>query len=806
MKALLTAKVGTFLVVSSVLALWTLLAAQHVQAHTDSLPRLSCSSSILPDDEFLDDVTRDITTDAAEPGDFNEIDSLTTKKGNDDVTDPDSGDSDYYYAKITVPALTAGELMVSDSEAGPSDAILCGRQGGDVTSKTDYSDHDKAEDARDDALKAAMEADVDAAKSGASVTTLMRDLRAAANELGDAADALRKVGTDDAADAAGTAEADEMTAADAADADDADERSLQLALEAAADALRDAAGVLGTAAEADHMGFDISALISSGDEEYVVVVAVPTGADTPALSVEFEGVMATAADAQNGQDGGSFTRNNQQITHTLKTTADTPGLLTVRTTGSAVDTIGTLNQGATKIAMDEGSGGNFEIVSPVQADTTYSLHVGGQARSERGDYGLKVEFGVATKLVDTPNDYDYEDTTRDDDMLEPGRADYFFFTVPATTYRFLTVQTQQHMNVTTETNTTGTLYGQAGQIVTDTNSGADDNFLLSAPISPGDYIVEVKGSSSSTAGEYQLVTTSTEAPSQGSAPDGIMTSTDNTVITNSAEVDPHSITVTKAGTLQVKTIGTAIDTVGVLYGPDGRQIATDDDSGDGMNFLITEYVEAGQYVVTVEGQTRTTVGAYTLVVNFIEGVDVEPTPGTGPVTGPVTGPGTGTAPDPDPTGNLDEPASGSTRSGIGLVRGWVCQDAGDGVEIRIMNSDGTRAATFTAPYGSERGDVDVRAECGRMDRDARANVGFAAQFNYNLLPAGTYTIEAFVGREQIGLNNDQTNTFRVVRIGGEFEIRLRSGRIPVEDFPRQGDTTILEWDQPSQNFQIVDTE
>ena len=121
-----------------------------------------------------------------------------------------------------------------------------------------------------------------------------------------------------------------------------------------------------------------------------------------------------------------------------------------------------------------------------------------------------------------------------------------------------------------------------------------------------------------------------------------------------------------------------------------------------------------------------------------------------------------------------------------------------------MNSDGTRAATFTAPYGSERGDVGVQQLCGR--RSPAANVGFAAQFNYNLLPAGTYTIEAFVGREQIGLNNGQTNSFRVVRIGREFEIRLRSGRIPVTDFPRIGDTTILEWDQPSQNFQIVDTE
>ena len=49
MKALLTAKVGMFLVVSSVLAVWTLLAAQPVQAHTLSNP--SCST--LPNNDFF---------------------------------------------------------------------------------------------------------------------------------------------------------------------------------------------------------------------------------------------------------------------------------------------------------------------------------------------------------------------------------------------------------------------------------------------------------------------------------------------------------------------------------------------------------------------------------------------------------------------------------------------------------------------------------------------------------------------------------------------------------------------------------
>ena len=122
-----------------------------------------------------------------------------------------------------------------------------------------------------------------------------------------------------------------------------------------------------------------------------------------------------------------------------------PGLLTVKTTGSAVDTIGTLNDGTNDIAMDEGSGGNFEIVSPVKANTVRILliliiHVDGQTRNEMGDYGLKVEFKVA---VDLGNNATNATGIKRPDEIQFG-ADYFFFTVADDTYRFLTVKTEKH--------------------------------------------------------------------------------------------------------------------------------------------------------------------------------------------------------------------------------------------------------------------------------------------------------------------------------------------------------------------------
>ena len=844
MKAFLKTKAGVVLVGFSVLAVWMLLAAQPAQAHPLTDP--SCSGLPTAANFFGADAAGG-TAPLSPPGSAGGAvtGTATPRRG---TSESGEGNRNYYYAKITVPTLTAGELAVSDGTAASatysSEAILCGRQEGNVSSLPSYA---SAHITADNAAAAALRAQTTAAAAdttGSAAINAERSARSAlitaANALanysgttlvGGIAHALRRAAnaTSDTTaatalnGAADQAITDSNTARVAGgqdaiapattpgDATDDNATTEAAALTAVAGNLRIAAHALDP-----NMVFNINTLISSGDEEYVVVMTAPEGG-TPAVSVTFKGVMSTVA---TDPAGGSFTQNNQRLSHALRATD--PGLLTVETTGNEVDTKGTLNDGTADISMDEPSGGNFEIVSPMDDDADYTVFVAGQTRGERGDYGLKLTFGVADDLVSGGGAYtdttlgDATDGSEDGSVtLERGRADYFFFTTAAADAGnlFLTVETEKHMDVTTETNTTGTLYGQDGEIVTDTNSGTGNNFLLRTPIaSVKDYIIEVTGSSSSTEGKYVLKTTSTPAPTRGNAPDEILPSATDSIITNAGEVDPHSITVTKAGTLQVKTTGMT-DTVGILYGPDGRQIATDDNSGADMNFLITEYVEAGQYVVTVEGQDRSvTNAAYILVVNFVEGVDVAQTPGTGtpgtgtPGTGtPGTGtPGTGTpAPDPDPRGVLDEPASGSARSGIGLVRGWVCQDGGEGVEIAITDADGEEVANFIAPYGSDRGDVDIDEHCDRRTD----GIGFAVQYNYNLLPAGTYTVEAFVDGDRIGLTpGGQTNTFRVVRIGGEFEIRLSSGRIPVQNFPRTGETTILEWDQPSQNFQIVDFE
>ena len=78
--------------------------------------------------------------------------------------------------------------------------------------------------------------------------------------------------------------------------------------------------------------------------------------------------------------------------------------------------------------------------------------------------------------------------------------------------------------------------------------------------------------------------------------------------------DSHTIpiTVTAPGLLTVETTGST-DTSGMLS---ATVTAEDDSSGSGNNFKIVAPVPAAAYIVTVDGQTPSTTGAYTLDMDF----------------------------------------------------------------------------------------------------------------------------------------------------------------------------------------------
>ena len=827
MKVFVTAKVRPFLIISSVLAVWMLLAAQPSVAHDETLRSVRCSN--IPDATFFTATETAAITSAEE-----NPDNVDTKRGQG--TSTRMGDPNYHYAKITVPALTAGELRVFDASADPvSDAVLCRRGSEIASSRTNYSSHNTLESAQATALRAQTAAQAAADNASISESAAKRALRSAASALTSAANTLRSYGDPTNADTVdGFATAATTQANEATDNDVSDETG---ALGTAAGNLGTAAGNLGTLADGLHSGFKIRATVEPGDEEYVLIVTLPDGVDgnTPStgidLNVAFNGAIVTA-DSDHTNIENSLNQGDQHQ-YTLDITA--PGLLTVETKGNT-DTAGMLSGTETADDDSSGSGNNFKMVLPVTGGSNYILTVDGQTPTTEGEYTLDMAFKVAmthtpdadvtgADVVAGPTWADSTGTSDDGSdtgdtpaiLKEPNNSvdeDYFLISIAANSSGFLTVETTDDGTPADDANTTGVLYGPMGEIDTDSDSGTGNHFKMRAPVEEGmDYLVKVSGSSGSE-GAYRLKLTldraegddlltvpgaqNAPAPSDcsGSVPGEICAPDPG----ESLEIERYVFNVMESGALDVRTTGD-IDTVGTLYGPDGNRINNpdaDDNRGDGNNFRISASVGPGLHLVEVRGKERTTQGVYNLIVNFVPGAEpVDPTTPTPPTT-----PG---GPAANSTGELEEPASGSARSGIGLVRGWVCQDGGDGVEIRIMNSDGDRVATFTAPYGSERDDVDVADAC---DGQRSTDVGFATQFNYNLLPAGTYTVEAFVDGDQIGRANDQTNTFTVVRIGGEFLERPLRGdrRIRVEDFPRQGTTTILQWDRESQNFQIVDTE
>ena len=137
-------------------------------------------------------------------------------------------------------------------------------------------------------------------------------------------------------------------------------------------------------------------------------------------------------------------------------------------------------------------------------------------------------------------------------------------------------------------------------------------------------------------------------------------------------------------------------------------------------------------------------------------------------------------------GYLENPGPASFQSGIGVLSGWVCE--AETVEIELGEL-GRQAAG----YGTER--LDTEAECGDVDN------GFGLLFNWNRLGDGEHEVVAWVDDVELG-----RATVRVTTVGeGEEEEFLRgvAGGCEVPDFPMEGETVTLVWQQSQQNFVLA---
>lgn len=133
--------------------------------------------------------------------------------------------------------------------------------------------------------------------------------------------------------------------------------------------------------------------------------------------------------------------------------------------------------------------------------------------------------------------------------------------------------------------------------------------------------------------------------------------------------------------------------------------------------------------------------------------------------------------------HLESPSEGSFESGIGLIRGWVCDAATVEVEI-------DREKRWPTAYGTQRG--DTAAVCGDTDN------GFGLTFNWNLFGGGLYSLRALTDGAPFG-----EVIFRVATLGTEFLRDAPTRDYALPDFPQSGDSATVRWSEAHQNFVIV---
>ncbi len=144
---------------------------------------------------------------------------------------------------------------------------------------------------------------------------------------------------------------------------------------------------------------------------------------------------------------------------------------------------------------------------------------------------------------------------------------------------------------------------------------------------------------------------------------------------------------------------------------------------------------------------------------------------------------------------LESPEQGSSESGIGLIRGWVC--SASRVEVSIDGGPLTPTA-----HGTDR--PDTAQACNRTD------TGFGLTHNWNSTGDGVHNIRAFAdGVEFANVN------FNVTTLGAPFltglldKIRLLGfpGAVTAATAQAAGaeTATTVQWSEPDQNFVIADS-
>ena len=134
-------------------------------------------------------------------------------------------------------------------------------------------------------------------------------------------------------------------------------------------------------------------------------------------------------------------------------------------------------------------------------------------------------------------------------------------------------------------------------------------------------------------------------------------------------------------------------------------------------------------------------------------------------------------------GALENPVPWSTKSGVGIISGWVCEAE----ELTARFDSGPQKVV---PYGSER--TDTAGVCGDTDN------GFGLLWNYSELGDGPHTVTLYVDGEvatSVNFNVQTLGTNFLRGVAGSGTITLSNGL-----------EVMVRWEESSQGFTIIDYE
>ena len=141
---------------------------------------------------------------------------------------------------------------------------------------------------------------------------------------------------------------------------------------------------------------------------------------------------------------------------------------------------------------------------------------------------------------------------------------------------------------------------------------------------------------------------------------------------------------------------------------------------------------------------------------------------------------------------LETPGNGDKLSGLGFIRGWKCEAAGD-ITIKFNPDGDPDAESIPALYGLPR--ADTSTSCNDDGRN-----GFSSFWNWGVLGDGEHTAVAYDNGVEFA-----RSTFTVTTAGVPYLTAAPDTCVTVNDFPSTGETTYLEWNTSTQHFEMVES-